>query len=46
MLLNFFTGSAPHEREAAQQIQFPAASDQLRAQFLLAIFFFRAETRS
>lgn len=46
VFLNFFTGIALHEREAAQQIHFLAASDQVRAQFLLAIFFFRAETRS
>lgn len=46
MLPNFFTGRAQHAREAVQQLHLPAASDQVRAQFLLAIFFLRAETRS
>lgn len=46
MLPNFFTGRAQHGREAVQQLHLPAVSDQARAQFLLAIFFLRAETRS
>lgn len=46
ILPNFFTGRAQCGREAVQQLHLPAASDQVRAQFLLAIFFLRAETRS
>lgn len=46
MLPNFLTGRAQHGREAVQQLHLPDVSDQVRAQFLLAIFFLRAETRS
>ena len=46
MFPSFFTGRAQHGREAVQQLHLPAGSDQVRGQFLLAIFFFRAETRS
>lgn len=46
ILPNFLTGRAQHGREADQELHPPAVSDHFRAQFLLVIFFLRADTRS